>query len=196
MPIPEATIVFLRHGETHWNAEGRLQGQRDVPLNERGRGQARRNGEALKQALGDLARFDFVASPLSRARETMEIARAAMGLDAKAYRTDDRLVEATFGRWEGFTTAEIHAVEPVELAAREADKWGVAPPGGESYELLAGRVRPWIAEIQRPTVVVAHGGIGRVLWIELTGLDPAKAVAMVVPHDRVFLWAGGSASLL
>ena len=190
------TIVFLRHGETDWNVEGRLQGQKDVPLNANGRAQARRNGETLKRALAGVAGFDFVASPLGRARETMEIARAAMGLDPKAYRVDDRLREVTFGRWEGFTTAEIRAREPGELAAREADKWGVAPPGGESYELLATRVRPWLVEIAVPTVVVAHGGIGRVLWIELAGLDPAKAVALVVPHDRVFVWSQGGARLL
>ena len=190
------TIVFLRHGETDWNVEGRLQGQQDVPLNANGRAQARRNGETLRGAVEGVAAFDFVASPLGRARETMEIARAAMGLDPKAYRVDHRLREVTFGRWEGFTTAEIRAREPSELAAREADKWGVAPPGGESYERLATRVRPWLLEISRPTVVVAHGGIGRVLWIELAGLDPAKAVALAVPHDRVFVWSGGGARLL
>jgi probable phosphoglycerate mutase len=190
------TIVFLRHGETDWNVEGRLQGQRDVPLNEKGRGQAHRNGSVLKLAIEDVAGFDFVASPLSRARETMEIARTAMGFDVKAYRTDDRLREVTFGRWEGLTTAEIRAREPRELALREADKWGVAPPGGESYELLAARVRPWLAEVARPTVVVAHGGIGRVLWIELAGMDPSAAVAIAIPHDRVFIWEGQGARLI
>jgi broad specificity phosphatase PhoE len=192
MPI----IVFLRHGETDWNAEGRVQGQKDVPLNARGRSQAQRNGETLKRAVADVAQFDFVASPLGRARETMEIARVAMGLDPKAYRIDDRLREVTFGRWEGFTTEEIRTREPRELAAREADKWGVSPPGGESYELFATRVRPWLAELRVPTVVVAHGGIGRVLWIELAGLDPAEAVVTVIPHDRIFVWSDGRARLL
>jgi probable phosphoglycerate mutase len=189
-------IAFLRHGETDWNVEGRLQGQRDVPLNDRGRGQARRNGEALAATLPDVASFDFVASPLSRARETMEIARAAMGLQPHGYRTDDRLQEITFGTWEGFTTDEIRRREPAELAAREADKWGVAPPGGESYELLAARMRPWLATLATPTVVVAHGGVGRVLWIDLVGWDPARAVSVDIPHDRVFLWRGGRATLL
>jgi broad specificity phosphatase PhoE len=193
---PKSTIVFLRHGETDWNAEGRLQGQRDVPLNETGRSQARRNGELLKMSVPDIGSFDFVASPLGRARETMEIARRALGLDPGGYRTDERLREATFGRWEGFTTEEIRAREPTELAAREADKWGVSPPGGESYQRLADRVRPWLSEIVRPTVVVAHGGVGRVLWIELTGLDTAEAVSIAIPHDRVFLWADGAARLL
>jgi probable phosphoglycerate mutase len=191
-----STIVFLRHGETDWNAEGRLQGQRDVPLNDRGRGQARRNGEVLLDAVPDVAAFDFVASPLGRTRETMEIARRALGLDPHGYRTDDRLREVTFGRWEGFTTEEIRAREPGELAARDADKWGVSPPGGESYEILAQRVRPWLREIARSTVVVAHGGVGRVLWVDLVGMDPAEAVSIPIPHDRVFVWADGAAKLI
>jgi probable phosphoglycerate mutase len=190
------TIVFLRHGETDWNVEGRLQGQRDVPLNETGRAQARRNGATLKSLIPGVTAFDFVASPLSRARETMEIVREALGIDPRAYRTDDRLREATFGRWEGLTSAEIRAREPGDFAAREGNKWGIAPPGGESYERLATRVRPWLREITGATVVVAHGGIGRVLWIELVGLDPAEAVAIAIPHDRVFVWDAGRGRLL
>ena len=191
---------FLRHGETRaGNVEGRLQGQRDVPLNERGRSQAhvaQWRAIAPSDAIADFGPFDFVASPLGRGRETMEIARGVLGLEPAAYRIDDRLVEVTFGRWEGFTTEEIRAREPVELAAREADKWGVSPPGGESYQRLAVRVRPWLSEVVRPTVVVAHGGVGRVLWIELAGLGTAEAVSIAIPHDRVFLWADGRATLL
>ncbi len=196
MPPAVPIIVFVRHGETDWNVEGRLQGQRDVPLNERGRRQARRNGEKIVAAIPDVADFDFVASPLGRARATMEIARAAMGLDPKAYAVDDRLLEVTFGEWEGFTTAEVRAREPAGVAAREADKWRFLPPGGESYERLAERIRPWLADLRQPTVVVAHGGVGRVLWVDLAGIDPAEAVSRDVPHDQVFVWRDGAISLL
>jgi probable phosphoglycerate mutase len=106
------TIVFLRHGETDWNVEGRLQGQRDIPLNANGRGQARRNGEIIAREIPEAAGFDFVASPLWRARETMEIARAAMNLDPKAYAVDPRLVEITFGELEGFTYRDIEERQP------------------------------------------------------------------------------------
>lgn len=191
-----STIVFLRHGQTDWNVEGRLQGQRDVPVNDKGRAQARRNGEVIANTVPDVATFDFVASPLGRARETMEIARTAMGLDPKAYRLDERLREITFGDWESHTLAEIREREPAQVAARERDKWGFRPPGGESYERLAHRVRPWLEELSRPTMVVAHGGVGRVLWIELAGVDPAAAVALDIPHDRVFLWRDGVAALV
>ncbi len=82
------TIVFVRHGRTDWNVNGRLLGQQDIPLNDAGRADARHNGATIKVAVPDVATFDFVASPLSRARETMEIVRAAIGLDPEGYRTD------------------------------------------------------------------------------------------------------------
>ena len=63
----------------------------------------------------------------------MEIVRAAMGLDPTAYEIDTRLLEITFGELEGFTYQEIETREPGWLAARDADKWGFLPPGGESY---------------------------------------------------------------
>ena len=75
-------LYLVRHGETDWNAEGRIQGQRDVPLNARGRAQARRNGEVLRDLLGERAgTIRYLASPLGRTRETMEIIREAIHPD-------------------------------------------------------------------------------------------------------------------
>ncbi len=185
------TLVFLRHGETDWNVEGRLQGQRDVPINAKGRGQAKRNGETVLREIPEAAAFDFVASPLVRARETMEIARTAMGLDPLDYRTDDRLKELTFGEWEGFTYGDIARVHPGWVAQRLADKWLFQPPGGESYQMLSVRIVGWLKTVAVPTVVVSHGGVGRVLRAHLLNLDPQKSVIEDFPHDRVFLWRDG-----
>jgi len=189
-------IIFLRHGETDWNAEGRLQGQRDIPLNQTGRAQALRNGRALASAFPDLSGYDFVSSPLVRSRETMEIARTALGLDPAAYRLDDRLRELTFGEWEGFTTAELRARLPEAIAAREKDKWRFVPPGGESYHILSERVGVWLADLERPTVAVAHGGVGRVLRMLALGLDPEMVVAADFPQDRVLVIEGGTEAWL
>lgn len=186
------TIVFLRHGETNWNVEGRLQGQRDISLNDNGRAQGKRNGEAIRAAVPDIADFDFVASPLERSRETMEIARLAMGLDPSAFHLDDRLREITFGDWEGFTLAELRATHPDLVAARERDKWSFLPPGGESYEQLSERVQGWLATISRPTMAVSHGGVGRVLRRYLLDLDPQAAVTMSFPQDQAMLIRDGS----
>ena len=188
-PVP--AIVFVRHGETDWNVEGRLQGQRDIPLNENGRAQARRNGEVISREIPEAAAFDFVASPLWRARETMEIARAAMNLDPKAYAVDPRLVEITFGELEGFTYQDIENREPGWLKMRDGNKWEFLPPGGESYRMLHDRIIAWLETVSVPLVVVAHGGVGRVLRAHLLGLDKSASVAESFPQDRVFLWRDG-----
>ena len=81
MLAPGVTLYFIRHGETDWNAVQRYQGQTDIPLNDKGRAQAARNGRTLISRLGPAAAtLDYVASPLSRASETMAIVRREMGL--------------------------------------------------------------------------------------------------------------------
>jgi probable phosphoglycerate mutase len=190
------TLVFIRHGETDWNVEGRLQGQRDIPLNANGRAQARRNGEVVRDQIPEAAGFDFVASPLSRTRETMEIVRTAMGLDPKAYEVDSRLLEITFGELEGLTYADIETRDPGWSEARHANKWDYLPPGGESYHMLSVRIIGWLQTLERDSVVVAHGGVGRVLRTHLLGLDKMLSVSESFPQDRVFLWRDGSGKWL
>jgi len=185
-------IIFLRHGETDWNAVGRLQGRKDIPLNDRGRVQAQRNGAAIAAAYPEISEFDFVASPLGRTRETMEIARTAMSLDPSSYALEERLVELGWGEWEGFTNEELRARSPEEMAAREADRWRHVPPGGESYELVLGRIEPWLSSLKRPTVVVSHGGVGRVLRARLLALDPTKAMGGIFTQDSAFHWHRGA----
>jgi probable phosphoglycerate mutase len=199
MDAPAATappLIFVRHGETDWNAEGRLQGQRDIPLNDRGRAQARRNGAAIAGALADGANFDFVASPLGRARETMEIVRTALGLDPSIYRLDDRLMEISYGEWEGLTGEELILRDPQAIAARDADKWEFVPPGGESYRLLSDRVARWLVTLDQPTLIVAHGGVGRVLRARVLGVDPFASLAGLFPQDSAFQWRDGAESVI
>jgi len=181
------TIYFVRHGETDWNAEGRLQGQADTDLNGTGRAQATRNGRRLGELVAEPATLDFVASPLRRTRETMELLRGALGLDPAGYRTDPRLVEVHFGDWQGHTFAELEAVDPGCFARREADKWRFLPPGegAESYERLAGRIRPWLEGVTGDTVCVTHGGVLRVAFRLAGALSPAECAALPIPQDRV-----------
>ena len=115
-------ILFVRHGETAWNTENRLQGQHDIPLNPRGREQASAVGRMLRASIPhELEKLDragaFVASPLSRARETMERLRAAMAFAPEIYRLDPVLMELTFGDWEGHTWSEV-AARKLERRAR------------------------------------------------------------------------------
>jgi broad specificity phosphatase PhoE len=185
---------MIRHGQTDWNAQIRLQGQKDIPLNDTGRGQASGNGRKLGDLLGDTAStYDFVASPLGRTRETMERIRAAMGLSPLAYRTDDRLKELSFGDWEGYTLEELEAVAPERVAERELSKWDFIPPGkdAESYEILSWRIGAWLADINTPTVAVAHGGVIRTLF-KLFGEMTAEEAAMgAIPQDRILKMEDG-----
>ncbi|MCD2172970.1 histidine phosphatase family protein [Rhizobium sp. C4] len=162
--IPDVPIYLIRHGQTDWNAEGRFQGQHDIPLNAIGRGQASRNGALLQSLIGDrVADFAFVSSPMTRTRQTMELVRTAMGIEPSAYATNEALVELCFGDWEGRTLAELKTLFPEAMHRREADKWNFVPPGerAESYEILSWRVSGWLESVKGPTVCVTHGGVMR-----------------------------------
>lgn len=183
MPV----LYFVRHGQTDWNAEQRLQGQSDTDLNAIGRMQAGANGRRLAELLGNAAGFDFVSSPMRRARETMEIVRTQMALPRDGYRLDPRLVEVNFGDWQGFTYAELEQSSPNFAATRERDKWNIVPPGegAESYAMLTERVRPWFEQLDLPTVCVAHGGIARAIFMLASGLSGDEAAHLDIPQDRV-----------
>jgi broad specificity phosphatase PhoE len=189
-------LLFVRHGETAYNAENRLQGQRDIPLNARGRDQARAVGGALRARFGaEIERLEtaeaFVASPLVRARQTMEIARVAMGLPPDRYLLEATLKELSFGGWEGLTWPEIEARDPKGIRARTRDKWRFAPPGGESYAMLAERVRPWLAGLTGDTFVVSHGGVARALMTLIAGVAPAKAADAPITQGRAMAFEKG-----
>jgi broad specificity phosphatase PhoE len=189
-------LIFARHGETAYNAEGRLQGQLDIPLNARGRDQARAVGQTLRARFG--AEIDqletaeaFVASPLVRARETMEIARAAMGLSPGHYPLDAALKELSFGVWEGLTWPDIEARYPKGVEARSKDKWRFAPPGGESYAMLAERLRPWLEGLSGDAFVVAHGGVARALMTLIARVAPLKAADTPIHQGRTLRFENG-----
>ncbi|MER8798046.1 histidine phosphatase family protein [Mesorhizobium sp. M0984] len=180
-------VYIVRHGQTAWNAEARLQGQADTDLNELGREQASRNGRRLAELIDKPEDFDFVASPMRRTLETMERLRAAMKLDPHAYRTEPLLVELSFGDWQGFTFAELEANNPGSTRRRRLDKWNFQPPGegAESYQMLLERVKPWFDALDRQTVCVTHGGVMRALFRFVLGMSEQDAVSMEVPQDRV-----------
>jgi broad specificity phosphatase PhoE len=189
---PGVRLYYVRHGETEWNLAKRYQGQRDIPLNATGRTQAARNGGVLAQTLaGDAATFDYVASPLARARETMEIVRRELGLVPEDYRTDDRLKEIHYGHWEGLLWDDLSRIDPAGVAARAADAWQWQPDGGESLQALSSRVESWLTEISRDSVVVAHGGVSRVLRGLALSLPTAEILALPVPQDQVLVIQAG-----
>ena len=190
-------LIFVRHGETAYNAENRLQGQLDIPLNPRGREQARAVGGTLRGLVGpEIDELDaahaFIASPLERARETMEIARDAMGLPPSRYRLDPALKEISFGAWEGLTWREIEARDRKGVSARRKDKWSFVPPDAESYAMLAGRLRPWLDELAGDALVVSHGGVARALMQLIAGIAPARAVETPIAQGRALCFENGT----
>jgi broad specificity phosphatase PhoE len=189
-------LYYLRHGETDWNAEGRLQGQRDIALNALGRRQAASCGKILRDLFARDGRapqeLDYVSSPLIRARATMELAREVLALDPSAYLTDPRLAEMSFGLWEGRTYGELRDTERPALAARERDKWRFAPPEGESYEQLTERVSEWYATLRRDTVAAAHGGVARALMAHLRIENHDRATHRNIEQGVVYVFSGNS----
>jgi broad specificity phosphatase PhoE len=197
LPINVDRIFFIRHGETDWNAEGRMQGQQDIPLNARGHVQAASAGKTLRSLLdvkpaAIAADFDFLASPLYRTRQTMEIVRHQLRLAPQPYALDDRLKEITFGRWEGLTWDEVEAKDPEMAAGRIADKWGFVPPGGESYAMVAERIRPLLKTLTGDTIIVSHGGIARVFMALIGGVDSSLAPNLDVWQGRVLVFQNGT----
>jgi broad specificity phosphatase PhoE len=193
--MPTPIIYYIRHGETDWNAVGRLQGSRDIPMNEKGFGQANSAGRILHDLLKRDGRSPqdvaYVSSPMIRATATMQRVRLALELSADGYDIDDRLRELSYGDWEGLTLAEIEARDPTLFARRLEDKWETAPPSGESYAELAKRVAAWRAGVARDTVVSAHGGTLRAL-IALAGIArPAEAAELTIEQGVVYVFSNG-----
>lgn len=187
------TLYYIRHGETDWNVVQRYQGQTDIPLNDKGRTQAARNGQVLGAHLGArAATLDYVASPLVRTAETMTIARREMGLPPNAFRRDDRLMEQNYGHWEGQLWSELPKTDPAGFKAREADKWNWQPQGGESYAMLADRIAGWLREIDRDCVVASHGAVSRALRSLIIDLPRSEVATLEVPQDRVMIVRAGA----
>ena len=180
-------ILLARHGETAWNALGRLQGATDIPLNDTGRDQAR----ALGAALADAGISTVWTSDLSRARETGALVATALGLAAP--RVEPALRERQFGVFEGLTRHECKSQHP------EAWRAGVAqtgtPPGGELRDVAAARLADALrriasapAERDGAVLVISHGGIMRLWLMTLHGPSVpliANGTTYVVEHDDV-----------
>jgi broad specificity phosphatase PhoE len=188
-------IYYIRHGETAWNAAGRLQGAQDTALNDLGRSQAVQAGHILADLLArdgrDRSALPYLSSPLLRARTTMELMRGALELPPTHYATDDRLREIGYGKWEGFTLAEMQAADPVFFARRLADKWRVAPEGGETYEAVQQRMSEWYRQVNTDTVVVAHGGTARALMVALGFETPESAADLPIAQGAVYVFSDG-----
>ena len=194
--MPAPVIYYIRHGETSWNAEGRLQGVQDIALNDLGRRQAAHAGTILADLFAhdgrDKSSLTFVASPLIRARATMELVRSELKLPRDGYALDDRLREIGYGQWEGATLPELQLRDPDLYAKRQAEKWTVSPPGGESYVDVQARMQDWYASVAADIVAVAHGGTARALMVALGIETPLSAADLTIEQGAVYVFRDGA----
>lgn len=167
-------ILLARHGETPWNAEGRYQGQIDIPLSPVGEAQARALGERLKDVRIDRA----VASPLSRAQAT---ARFALGAEREnLLLTEPDLQEIAHGEWEGLLASEIQEKDPARLRAWREEPDTVLMPGGESLRQVLDRSWRGLSAAmaglgeEDTLLVVAHDAVNRVILCRILGLPIGK----------------------
>ncbi|WP_300029639.1 histidine phosphatase family protein [uncultured Roseobacter sp.] len=157
-------LYILRHGQTQWNAEHRVQGRLDSPLTDLGRSQALEQNRILRSL--DLTGFRFLSSPQGRAFQT-----AAIALEGLAMRidTDPRLAEITVGEYEGRRRSEL----PGGAAAAESEESALhlynAAPGGEGFEGLYHRCDSFLSSLDGPSVLVTHGMTSRMLRLILLG---------------------------
>ncbi|CAG2086145.1 putative phosphoglycerate mutase [Xanthomonas arboricola] len=167
-------ILLARHGETPWNAEGRYQGQIDIPLSPVGEGQA----AALGARLQSLEITRAVASPLSRAQAT---ARLALGSNREnLLQTDADLQEIAHGEWEGLLASEINDKDPARLRAWRDEPDTVLMPGGESLRQVLDRSWRGLARAAEglgaadTLLVVAHDAVNRVILCKILGLPLSR----------------------
>ncbi|MEZ4236353.1 MAG: histidine phosphatase family protein [Myxococcota bacterium] len=182
-------ILLLRHGQTVWNRDGRVQGQHDSPLTALGEAQAARMAACcarlVEEARGD---WQLVASPSGRAQQTAAYVAEATGL---AVQPDARLLDVGCGAWEGRLYDEVAAEHPEHFAAH----WLYGAPGGETFEDVHRRAADWLAaqgpEPDRRVIVVGHGAWGRHLRAAYAGLPRDVLMRLPVPQDALFRLVGG-----
>ncbi len=176
-------IIFVRHGETEWNRQGLIQGSVETDLNETGHAQAKSVAAMLAQQDIEWADYKIVVSPQRRAQQTAEYILNALGRDLD--NVEPRVRELGFGVWEGKPFWKLKA-SPVYPADSES-RFYWRPQLGESYEDGVARVNGWRSELMRPTLVIAHGAVGRCLMGAVAGLGPAELFMLPTPQGKFCL---------
>jgi len=195
---PQQVIYFVRHGETTWNLEGRMQGHLDAPLTTRGLREARRDGAALRGLIEADPPYVLNFSPLGRTRETAKVIAEETRQYLSTQRSDFRLREVSWGEWDGLTITEIKARFPEKWQAHIADRWNVGAPGGESYRVLCERVADWLASVEDEPrlIVVSHGALGRALRGLYLGLKPEETLQLREPQDALIRLTQGTVATI
>ncbi|MEM6899253.1 MAG: histidine phosphatase family protein [Pseudomonadota bacterium] len=185
-------LWILRHGETEWNAAGRLQGRLDSRLTRRGEAQARAQGRVLQQA-GLPEGIEVRVSAAGRARRTADIALAGMDWPVTI---DPDLVEVGLGDWQGLTQSDIRRTYPGFDLASDPHLWKFIGPGCETLPEIVARAHRVLKNLRGPSILVTHGVTSRILRCLVLGLPPERLSALPGGQGVVHYISEGRAQLL
>ncbi len=174
-------LYLMRHGQTEWNAQGRMQGRLDSPLTPLGQAQARRLAWLVRDLRG-VARY---ASTAGRAQQT---ARIVFG--GQDFRADERLHEIDIGDFTGRLWEELRATHPAIFGSGGLD-WYDRAPGGEHFAGLEARVRAFLDDLTGPALIVTHGITLRMLRLVAMNLPLRRLPEMPVMQGALHLVSGG-----
>lgn len=179
-------IWLIRHGQTEFNAAGRIQGAKDSPLTALGVEQGKRIGTRLREVVPMDARI--IASPLGRTQHTARLVREASGLTSQI-ETDARLAELSLGEWDGMLRDDIRKIAPDFDVGQSRWNWFFTAPGADSYEAMTDRLGGWLEDARAhagPIVAVSHGVAGRILRGLFLQLPRYEALTLDIPQDAFF----------
>lgn len=176
-------LFVVRHGETLWNSEMRMQGRLDSALTDKGKRQAGENGQLLRRVGVER----LLVSPLGRTQETAFIINSYVKAEIELF---DELVERDCGDWGGLTMSEIKTQQSASWRARENNEWEHRPPGGENMPDVINRIAPLLTavlEVESPTVaIISHGVVGKAILAHYLELSDESAGHIRQPNDVVY----------
>lgn len=170
-------LVVIRHGETDWNAQNRLQGQSDRPLSDAGEVQVK------SWTVPERFRtYKCVSSPLIRAQQTAKL----LGL---TFEIETAITEMSWGAWEGEDWRELQSKLGRDvMAAHEAKGIDFRPDDGESPRDVMARLSPWLMSLRTPTLAVSHKGILQALYAMASGWDMTAKPPIKFRHGEAYLF--------
>lgn len=189
-PIAAAAekIYIVRHGETVWNRDRRIQGRGNSPLTQKGIEQTEAVAVLLKRDLAPQPEVELQCSTLERALQTARIIQQELNFLSMSFRASSLLVELDFGIWGGLTREEAIARFPAVQRERSRDRWHYRLPEGESYEMIFKRASRWFSlpRSARTTIVVTHARMSRVLRGVYLGLPPDEILTLKHPQSQIY----------
>ena len=187
-------IYLIRHGQTVWNADERMQGQLDSPLTTLGINQAQNIGKFLKSQIKDVGSLRVISSPLGRALKTAGIICNELGIDSGTIIQDAILMEANHGIWSGLTKSNVKQKFPKEWSERKNNHWSYRFPEGESYADLSKRAAEWCkkaSDFGGTTLAVTHEMMSRSIRGHYLGLDSEGTLQLSHSHSYIYALVKG-----